>query len=159
MPLIIDGYNLLHSIHKENEDSDAISDVQLCRIVDTFLTQTRQKGEIIFDDAGPPDKSRFDNMSKLEVFFAGPGRDADTVIENKIKASTDAKRLTVVSSDRRVQQAARVRKAAAIKSNVFWDNLQRQLSRRKTTREPAAKRQGLSEGETEQWLKFFGLDK
>lgn len=159
MPLIIDGYNLLHSIHKTNEDSDAISDTQLCRIVDTFLTQTRQKGEIIFDGTGPPDKSRFDNMSKLEVFFAGPGRDADTVIENKIKASTDAKRLTVVSSDRRVQQAARARKAAAIKSNVFWDNLQRQLSRKKTAREPAAKRHGLSEGETEQWLKFFGLDK
>jgi hypothetical protein len=159
MPLIIDGYNLLHSIHKADEDSDVISDTQLCRIVDTFLTQTRQKGEIIFDGAGPPDKSRFDNMSKLEVFFAGPGRDADTVIENKIKASTDAKRLTVVSSDRRVQQAARARKAEAIKSNVFWDNLQRQLSRKKTAREPAAKRQGLSEGETEQWLKFFGLDK
>jgi predicted RNA-binding protein with PIN domain len=159
MPLIIDGYNLLHSIHKADEDSDAISDAQLCRIVDTFLIQTKQKGEIVFDGTGPPDKSRFDNMSKLEVFFAGPGRDADTAIENKIKASTDAKRLTVVSSDRRVQQAARARKAAAIKSNVFWDNLQRQLSRKKTTNEPAAKRRGLSEGETEQWLKFFGLDK
>jgi len=159
MPLIIDGYNLLHSIHKTNEDSDAISDTQLCRIVDTFLIHTKQKGEIIFDGTGPPDKSTFDNMSKLEVFFAGPGRDADTVIENKIKASTDAKRLTVVSSDRRVQQAARARKAAAIKSNIFWDNLQRQLSRKKTAREPAAKRQGLSEGETEQWLRIFGLDK
>ncbi len=158
MPLIIDGYNLLHSICKANEDSDSISDVQLCRIVDIFLTQTGQKGEIIFDGTGPPDKSIFDNMSKLEVFFAGPGRDADTVIENKIKASTDAKRLTVVSSDRRVLQAARTRKAAAIKSNVFWDNLQKQLSRKKTAREPAEKHRGLSESETKQWLKFFGLE-
>ncbi len=159
MPLIIDGYNLLHSIHKANEDSDAISNAQLCRIVDIFLTQTRQKGEIIFDGAGPPDKSTFDNMSKLDVFFAGPGRDADTVIENKIRASTDAKRLTVVSSDRRILRAAQARKAAVIKSNVFWDNLQKELSRKKTAREPAAKRRGLSEGETEQWLRIFGLDK
>ncbi len=157
MPLIIDGYNLLHSIHKTNEDSDAISDIQLCRIVDIFLAQTGQKGEIIFDGAGPPDKSRFDNMKKLEVFFAGPGRDADTVIENKIKASTAPKRLTVVSSDRRVLQAARARRTATIKSNVFWDNLQKQLSRKKTAREPAEKHRGLSESETKQWLKFFGL--
>ncbi len=159
MPLIIDGYNLLHSIHKADEDSDAISDIQLCRIVDTFLTQTGQKGEIIFDGTGPPDKEKFDNMKKLDVLFAGPGKDADTVIENKIKASTDAKRLTVVSSDRRVLQAARARRAAVIKSNVFWNNLQRQLSRKKTVREPPAKRQGLSESETEQWLRIFGLDK
>jgi len=156
--IIIDGYNLLHSIRKANEDSDAISDIQLCRIVDIFLTQTGQKGEVIFDGTGPPDKSKFDNTSKLEVFFAGPGRDADTVIENKIKASTAPRRLTVVSSDRRVLQAARARRATAIKSNVFWDNLQRQLSRKKTAREPPAKRRGLSESETEQWLKFFGLE-
>jgi predicted RNA-binding protein with PIN domain len=158
MPLIIDGYNLLHSIHKTNEDSDVISDIQLCRIVDIFLTQTGQKGEIIFDGTGPPDKEKFDNMKKLDVFFAGPGGDADAVIENKIKASTAPKRLTVVSNDRRVLQAARTRKAAARKANVFWDNLQKQLSRKKTAHGPAAKRQGLSESETEQWLKFFGLE-
>jgi predicted RNA-binding protein with PIN domain len=159
MPFIIDGYNLLHSIHKANEDSDAISDAQLCRIVDIFLTQTSQKGEIIFDGAGPPDKNRFDNMRKLEVFFAGVGRDADTVIECKIKASTAPKGLTVVSSDRKLRDAARRRKATVVKSEVFWDNLQRQLSRKKTSHEPAAKRRGLSEGETDQWLRIFGLDK
>ncbi len=174
MPLIIDGYNLLHSIHKTNEDSettsgsrraettpqvsDAISDIQLCRIVDIFLTQTGQKGEIIFDGSGPPDKSKFDNTTKLEVLFAGPGGDADTVIENKIKASTDAKRLTIVSSDRRLRDAARARKATAVKSEVFWNNLRRQLSRKKTFKEPTAKQRGLTESETKQWLEFFGLE-
>ena len=158
MPLIIDGYNLLHSIHETNEDCDTISDIQLCRIVDIFLTQTGQKGEIIFDGTGPPDKEKFDNMSKLDVFFAGVAGDADAVIENKVKASTAPKRLTIVSNDRRVRQAARAKRAAAIKSNVFWGNLRKQLSRRKTAREPAEKRRGLSESETEQWLKFFGLE-
>jgi hypothetical protein len=158
MPLIIDGYNLLHSIHKANEDSDAISDIQLCRIVDIFLTQTGQKGEIIFDGTGPPDKEKFDNTSKLEVFFAGPGRDADTVIENKIKASTAPKRLTVVSSDRRVLRAAQARRTTTIRSNVFWNNLKRQLSRKAAPKEPVEKHRGLSESETEQWLKFFGLE-
>jgi predicted RNA-binding protein with PIN domain len=156
--IIIDGYNLLHSIQKTTEEHGSISDVQLCWIVGRYLKQIGEKGEIVFDGTGPPDKSRFDNISNLEVFFSGLASDADTVIEDKIKASTAPKRLRVVSSDRRLRDAARATKAIAVKSEVFWGNLQKQLSRKRTTNEPAAKRRRLSESETEQWLKFFGLE-
>jgi predicted RNA-binding protein with PIN domain len=155
---IIDGHNLLHSIHKEGADSGPIRDVQLCWIVGRYLKQIGQKGEIIFDGTGPRDKSGFDNISNLEVFFAGLGTDADTVIENKIGANTAPRRLTIVSNDRRLRKAARSRKAISVKSEVFWNNVQKQLSRKKTTKEPAAKRRGLSDGETKQWLEFFGLE-
>ncbi len=155
---IIDGHNLLHSIVKINEDHGAISDVQLCWIISRYLKAVGEKGEIIFDGTGPRDKSRFDNIENLEVLFAGLGSDADTVIEDKIRASTAPKRLTVVSSDRRLRDAARARKATAVKSEVFWDNLQNQLRRKKPVREPEAKRFGLSESETKQWLKFSGIE-
>ncbi|MHC4396339.1 MAG: NYN domain-containing protein [Planctomycetota bacterium] len=158
MPIIIDGHNLLWSIQKLSEDPEAITDIQLCSIISRYLRLIGENGEIIFDGTGPPDKSRFDNISNLEIFFAGLTVDADTVIENKIKANTAPKRLTVVSSDRRVRKATRARKATAIQSKVFWSNLRKQLSRKKTIKEPTAKRQGLSESETEQWLKFFDLD-
>ena len=156
--IIIDGYNLLRSIQGADENFESISDVQLCYIVGRYLKLAGEKGEIIFDGTGPPDKSRFDNVSNLEVLFAGLGSDADTVIEDKIKASTAPRRLTVVSSDRRLRDAARSRKATAVKSEVFWANLQKQLSRRRKVKEPAAKRRGLTKGETEQWLKFFGIE-
>jgi len=155
---IIDGHNLLHSVHKEDPDSGAISDVGLCRIVGRYLKLTGQKGEIIFDGTGPRDKSGFDDISNLEVFFAGLGTDTDTVIEDKIGANTAPRRLTIVSSDRRLRKAARARKAISVKSEVFWNNIQKQLSRKKTTKEPAAKRRGLSDSETKQWLEFFGLE-
>jgi predicted RNA-binding protein with PIN domain len=158
MPVIIDGHNLLHSIHKEDPDSGLISDVQLCHIIGRYLKLIGEKGEIIFDGTGPRDKGGFDNISNLEVFFAGLRSDADTVIEDKIKANTAPKRLTIVSSDRRLRDAARKRKATLVKSQVFWDNLRKQLSRKKTITEPVGKRRGLSDGETEQWLKFFGLE-
>ncbi len=158
MPLIIDGYNLLRAIQKVDEDSESFSDVGLCQIIGRYLKQIGEKGEIVFDGTGPPDKSRFDNISNLEVFFAGLGSDADTVIEDKIKASTAPKRLTIVSSDRRLRDAARARKAASVKSQVFWDNLQKQLKRKKTIKEPEAKRRGLTESETRQWLKFFDIE-
>ena len=155
---IIDGHNLLHSIHKEDPHSGPIRDVQLCWIVGRYLKQISQTREIIFDGTGPRDKSGFDNISNLEVFFAGLGTDADTVIEDKIGANTAPRRLTIVSSDRRLRKAARARKAISVKSDVFWNNIQKQLSRKKTAKEPAAKRQGISDGETKQWLEYFGLE-
>ena len=155
--IIIDGYNLLWSVQETGEGPEPISDVQLCRITGRFLKLTGENGEIVFDGIGPPDKSGFDNISNLEVFFSGLATDADTVIENKIKANTEPKRLKVVSSDRRLRDAARARKAISIKSQDFWNNVQKQLSRKRASKEPAAKQLGLSKSETEQWLKFFGL--
>jgi len=156
--IIIDGHNLLRSIQKVFEDFESISDVQLCRIIGRYLKLIAEKGQIIFDGTGPPDKSGFDNISHLEVLFAGQGTDTDTVIEDKIKASTAPRRLTIISSDRRVQKAARTRRATAVKSRVFWETVQKQLSRKERPKEPAAKRHGLSESETKQWLKLFGLE-
>ncbi len=154
---IIDGHNLLHTIFKLEGDSGSINDVGLCRILDRYLRLTGEKGEIIFDGTGPPDKSGFDNISYLEVFFAGLRTDADTVIEDKISVSTAPKRLTIVSSDRRLRSAARTRKASSIKSDVFWNDVRKQMDRKRPAKEPTEKRQGLNEGETEQWLEFFGF--
>ena len=156
--IIIDGHNLLHSIQKVDEDLGSISDVGLCRIVGRYLKLTGQSGEIIFDGTGPRDKSGFDNIIDVEVFFAGLGTDTDTVIEDKIIASTAPKRLIIVSSDRRLRKAARARKATSVKSEVFWNNVHKQLSRKKPIKEPSGKRRGLSESETRQWLEFFGLE-
>ena len=86
MPIIIDGHNLLWSIQKPSEDSELITDVKLCYIIGRYLKLIDQNGEIVFDGKGPPDKSGFDNISNLEVLFAGLATDADTVIEDKIKA-------------------------------------------------------------------------
>jgi len=155
---IIDGHNLLHTIFKVEEDSGAISDVGLCGILDRYFSLISEKGEIIFDGTGPPDKSGFDKISNLEVSFAGLGTDTDTVIEDKISASTAPKGLTIVSSDRRLRSAARTKRATSIKSDVFWNDVQKQLNRKRPIKEPTEKRQGLNEGETEQWLEFFGFE-
>jgi predicted RNA-binding protein with PIN domain len=155
--IIIDGNNLLHTIIKLEEDPGAISDVGLCRILGRYFKLAGGKCEIVFDGTGPQDKGRFDSISNLEVFFAGPGTDTDTVIEDKISASTAPKSLTIVSSDRRLRSAARTRRATSIKSDVFWNDVQKQLNRKRPVKEPPEKRQGLNEGETEQWLEFFGF--
>lgn len=156
MPVVVDGHNLLWAV--QDLSDEVISDVQLCRIVGRYLKLTGQKGQIIFDGIGPPDKSGFENISDVEVFFAGQNTDTDTVIEKKITASTAPKRLIIVSTDRRLRRAARARKATAIKSEDFWVDVQKRMRAKSRSREPAEKRLGLTDSETEQWLEFFDLE-
>ena len=156
--IIIDGNNLLHAVYKIEEDSISAKAIELCRIVSRYLKLTGQNGEIIFDGAGPRDKSPFENIDIPEVFFAGAGSDADTVIEDKIRLDSAPKRLTIVSSDRRLRKAAHTRKATAVKSEDFWAEVQKQLSKKRPRPEPKAKSEGISEIETEQWLDFFGIE-
>lgn len=156
--LIIDGTNLLHAIYNVVGDTESISDIGMCKTISHLLRLTSEKGEIIFDGKGPPDKEGFDNIDYLEVSFSGVGSDADTIIEDKIRASTAPKAITIISSDRRLRRAARARKATSVKSEVFWTDLQKQLNRKATVEEPSAKREGISSSETKQWLELFGLE-
>ena len=157
MPVIIDGYNLLHAIQKSHEDHESITSEYLCRIINQYLRSTKEQGEIVFDGTGPRDKTAFDNLSNLEVIFAGIGTDADSIIENKIKANSAPKRLTVVSSDRRVRSAAKARRATSLKSPLFWEKIRKWSMRKRAFKEPQAKKNGLTESETKKWLEFFGL--
>lgn len=136
----------------------AISDVELCRAVGRYLKKIGQGGEIIFDGTGPRDKSEFDKVDGVEIFFAGLGSDTDTIIEDKIRANTGPRGLTVVSSDNRLRKAARARRAISVKSEDFWLGLVKELGRKRRVDEPGGKLDGLSDGETDQWLDFFGID-
>ena len=158
MPVIIDGHNLLWAIQNPNEDI-SITDVAMCQALDTYFAITREKAEIIFDGIGPPDKSGFSNMSNLEITFSGPSVDCDSIIEQRILDSTAPSHLTIVSTDRRVRDAASARKAVSVQSDEFWTIVTKRLSKQKRGKEPAAKRTGLTESETELWMKTFGIDR
>jgi len=157
--VIIDGNNLLWALHEAFDDREITTEVDLSRVLSQYFGQIGETGQVVFDGAGPADKSHFDTIDYLEVYFAGFHRDADSVIEEKITADTSPRRLTVVSSDRRIRKAAGERKASALKSEEFWRQVQRELSRRNPRRrEPEEKREGLTDGETDKWLEAFGLD-
>ncbi len=157
MPTIIDGYNLLHAINKSFERETELDDLRLCRSIGQYLKITGETGRIVFDGIGPPEKTGFDYIRNLEVIFTGQRTDADTVIENEIKTSTAPKNLTVVTNDRQILKAARKRKAATVKSETFWSNICKILQRSAKNPEPQQKTKGLSQSETDQWMKFFDI--
>jgi predicted RNA-binding protein with PIN domain len=156
---IIDGDNLLWALRQTLEEREITTELELCRVLSRYFALTGEPGQVVFDGSGPADRSEFDKITSPEIIFAGFHRDADSVIEEKIKASTSPRQVTVVSSDRRLRKAAALRKAAGIKSEDFWELVRKELGRKKPRqKEPEEKREGLSESETEQWMDLFGLD-
>jgi len=156
--LIIDGYNLLRAVQNLTEQSFNITDVQLCSILSEYLYRIKKKGSIVFDGTGPRDKTAFNNLYNLEVIFSGSSREADDIIEKLVLEDTAPKRLIVVSSDRRVKTAANKRKATAVDSIDFWMEAIKTIEKKRERNvEPLAKFTGISEVETEYWLKVFGL--
>jgi predicted RNA-binding protein with PIN domain len=159
MPFIIDGNNLLCSVQDMPAESDSITDRKLCYLLDRYFRVVCEKAVMVFDGAGPPQKATFDNIANVEVVFAGPNNDADSVIEDKISASSAPDALIIVSSDRRLRAAARAAKATALTSPDFWKAVRQTMHKaRAVSQEPAAKRTGITSSETEQWLKFFGIE-
>jgi predicted RNA-binding protein with PIN domain len=159
MPVLVDGYNLLRSIQQIFEELAGLDEVGLCRYLSEYMIQTRTHGHVYFDGTGPRDKSGLGGLDSLEVYFSGPDLEADTLIEEKIEDNSAPKKLIVVSTDRRIQTAANKRKAVAVRSDIFWQQLLKQLDRKKPIPEPKEKRQGVGEFETDQWLDLFGFKK
>jgi uncharacterized protein len=156
---IIDGNNLLWALRESFGEREITNEIELCRVLSEYFARTGELGQVVFDGAGPADTSEFETISNPEVFFAGFHRDSDSVIEEKIRADASPRRLTVVSSDRRLRKAASARKASTVKSEEFWERVRKELSRKQPRRkEPEEKREGLTDSETEKWLEVFGLE-
>lgn len=165
--LIIDGYNLLHAAGMARADYGP-GDLHRCRT--RLLTYLREKlspdearrTTIVFDARDPPVgfPSRL-TFAGLRVIFASPTGDADIVIEELIAEHSSPKRVRLISSDHRLQVAARRRRALFDDSETFVNELSRRQVTPRAARHvrdpiPDMKTMGLSEDETAHWLKTFG---
>ncbi|MBX3436913.1 MAG: NYN domain-containing protein [Planctomycetaceae bacterium] len=163
--LIIDGYNVLHAAElappRDRPQGLERSRNALLRLFAEKLTpRERQRTTVVFDAP----ECRFvpsapTLVEDMRVLFADREGDADEAIERLIRLNSAPRRLTVISSDHRLQRAARRRRAGFLDSDVFLRRLARRAardSRRAATGEPQSKRSGgLPPGEVEAWLRVF----
>jgi uncharacterized protein len=156
---IIDGTNLLWATRDWPEGPQVTGEEQLCQILNQYFAEIHQQCEIVFDGTRPADRSTFAGIYHIEIIHAGLEQEADDVIEGKVLADTAPKRLTIVSTDHEVRDAATGRKASVLRCEEFWQQVLTHLQRNKTRkREPPQKRKGISESETDQRMDLFGLD-
>ncbi|MDB4778317.1 NYN domain-containing protein, partial [bacterium] len=130
MQILIDGYNLLHAIGFRG-DLAAPGNLERARLsmlekLAQYLSPPDRRKVLVVFDAGKRSKSKPHqyNYQDIQVEFAHEYEDADSMIEILIQKHSLPRSLLVVSSDHRIQTAARRKKAQFIDSDQWIDQLQ-----------------------------------
>lgn len=158
MRLLIDGYNLLHAtdLFGAGELAGTLRgsrEALLGFLAERLSPKERAGTVIVFDAADAPAglADRYDHEG-IDVRFARDHPDADAMIEALLDGLHRAKRLTVVSGDRRVQRAARSSGAGWIDSTDWF----RELCRRSAAETPTADpRSRADAGAPSDWISAF----
>jgi len=156
MLYLIDGNNLMHAMSDVGVD---VGRYGLCKLL-AALQASGHRVHVVFDGPLRPANAAGDIEGMgIEVSYA-TSRSADDVIADCIAASSAPRSLTVVSSDRQVRSAGRRRRCKTVTSQEFSRLVLKvnAPSRPTAPSEPPEKRDGLTGGQTRQWLKEFGYD-
>jgi hypothetical protein len=131
--LIIDGYNLIYAAGIVSGGDGPASLAQSRAALLGFLAESIEpnllpRTTVVFDagpdaPAGLPKQWDFHGMT---IRFAAGYENADALIEELIQAASAPRHLTVVSSDHRLQRAARRRRATSIDSDRWYSETLRQ---------------------------------
>jgi uncharacterized protein len=164
MPILIDGYNLLHAtgITGRSGGPGGLERSRLALL--NFLAASLEPGDlphttVVFDaHEAPSGLPRVVQHQGLTVRFAARYESADELIEELIRGDSAPRRLVVVSSDHRIQRAAKRRKAKAIDSDVWYAELVRARRERQESLSdvPARPAVPLLEEDVNYWLRQFG---
>jgi uncharacterized protein len=161
MTLLIDGYNLLHAsgIFGRGIGPGTLRRARhaLVRFLIASLEgKERERCTVVFDGRdAPPGLPRSESFDGLTVRYAERQSDADSLLEELITADSAPRRMVVVSSDHRVQRAAKRRRAQAIDSDVWFAELVRRRGGPEMPDAPAKPNAPLSAVEVEYWLRRF----
>lgn len=159
MPYLIDGNNLLHAAWDLEDPDRSIGRSGLCRALGGWAERKRESVLVVFDGPAPPGALKEQIAdSRIEVRYSGH-ISADDVLIGILDTHSAARRVTVISADRRIASAARRRGACSQRSDAFWIQLVRDLAARpRRPREPREKAHGLNPEGRKLWLREFGLD-
>jgi uncharacterized protein len=168
---LIDGYNLMHAagaIGAREVGREAFQRKRrrfLNELADSLGVERARETTVVFDATTPPADFPLESSYKgVTLIFALGDENADARIEQLIGAHSAPKSLTVISSDRRVRQAATRRKAKAVKAEDFLDLVDRwkkrhgaeNSSRAAPSPPPFDRNSPPTAEEAAHWLETFG---
>jgi predicted RNA-binding protein with PIN domain len=161
MRFLIDGYNLLHAVWPaEGRQLRArawprFRQRLLDRLRDRHATRAGAVTVVFDAKRSPPRGSAEETSGDVRVRFAVGYPSADDLIEELIRTDSVPARLTVVTDDRRLREAARRRGCTVAGCLDYIENLEHPPPAR-PAEAPPAKPEGVAPDEVEHWLREFG---
>jgi predicted RNA-binding protein with PIN domain len=168
--LILDGYNVMHAAGMARflggpGELQAAREGLLQFIAEELTEVECRRTHVVFDAINAPTHlQRVYRIRSITVEFADPGGDADTVIENLIRGHNSPRQVRVVSSDHRIQRAAKRRRCRFIDSEEWLARLEKRAARQmKANRKPMSVEEAVKFGgqlapaEVERWMREFGV--
>lgn len=154
MPYLIDGHNLIPKLGYSLEDPQ--DEIKLIERLQVFCHLRKTQVEIYFDNgiAGLPAVRKF---GSVKAHFIRSGNIADAAIESRLlKLGGAARNWSVVSSDKRVQSAAREVHAKALSSDEFARLVAQAITAQSIQKKTDA---NLSEADVSEWMDLFNVSK
>ncbi len=143
MPLLIDGYNVLFELGWLSPGRAAPGVLELRRrrllgfLAASLPPQLREKTIVVFDAAqAPADLPRRQHYQGITILFSATRQEADELLEELIAGEGTPSALEVVSSDRRIRQAAQRRGARSTGSRQWMERVARERFQRQNQRAP-----------------------
>jgi predicted RNA-binding protein with PIN domain len=154
MPYLIDGHNLIPKLGLRLSSID--DEEQLIPRLQEFCRLRRAQLEVYFDGAPLGQVSRH-KMGAVTAHFVPQRSSADAAIELRLtRLGKAVKNWTVVSSDGRVQRAARAVHAGVLSSEEFAQEMfHAQATSTSTSKHEAT----LAPNEVEEWLNVFNRNR
>ncbi|MCA9247042.1 MAG: NYN domain-containing protein [Planctomycetales bacterium] len=163
--LLIDGYNLLHAsgVFGDVTGEHAFHHSRMAllnALADRLEEKERRRTLVVFDAAGaPPGLPSSMRHRLIHVRFARGHADADELIELLIEDHRQPKQLLVVSSDHRIQRAARQRGAGRVDSDIWYRELQSRPAAGAAGAGATIDREATpTDAEVAFWLEEFGVE-
>lgn len=166
MSILIDGYNLLHhsGLLPRRLGPGGLERARraLLGTLGGLLTpKEAAQTTVVFDaNKSPPDGTPTERIQGIQIRYAVEYEEADELLEELIRREPTPKKLLVVSSDLRVQRAARRRRAHTESSETWFDSLKqrRQTPDIHSLPPENEKPDPISdEVDVEYWLRNFGF--
>jgi predicted RNA-binding protein with PIN domain len=134
MLLLIDGYNLLFASDVFASPAgpptlQRTREALLQFLADSLDKKYNGRTTVVFDATqAPPGLPHEMTFAGLRVLFSRRGQEADDLLEELIASESAPRELVVVSSDHRVQRAARQRGAKYLDSDQWLKTLHRPIA-------------------------------
>lgn len=172
MKYLIDGYNLMHAspLLQTGRGQKWLEKqrFRLLRALASMLTSTERSETVVVFDANesPKDLPSEYCFEGMRIRFARDHAQADDLIEEMIHSHPATQSLTVVSSDLRLQKAAKRRMASFSDSRIWFEQIQASIQATQselnvqdpTQRSDQLKDQPLDAKEVAAWILEMGLN-